>query len=181
MDYFPNQQAVLEFVRDVWPTLRARRPAIQFLVVGAEPSPEIRALAKVPGITVTGSVPDVRPFVTRAALTIAPLKIARGTQNKIIESMAMGVPVISSGMAARGVDVIPSEHILVADTPAEWVEQVERLLGNPMERERLAKSGRERVIHQHNWQRSMERLDVLIADCVRKFREPSIGQEAQAS
>ncbi|HLY51725.1 MAG TPA: TIGR03087 family PEP-CTERM/XrtA system glycosyltransferase, partial [Steroidobacteraceae bacterium] len=80
MDYFPNQQAVLIFCRDVLPRLRQRRPALRFAIVGAEPSREVRALARLPGVTVTGWVPDVRPHVARAALTVAPLTIARGTQ-----------------------------------------------------------------------------------------------------
>jgi sugar transferase (PEP-CTERM/EpsH1 system associated) len=162
MDYFPNQQAVLEFCRDVLPTLKARRPQLSFLIVGAEPSAEIRALANLAGVTVTGSVPDVRPFVRRAALTIAPLRIARGTQNKIIESMAMGVPVVTSSTAARGVDVVVGEHLLVAEASAEWVAQIQRILDDPAERERLASNGRARVLAQHNWSRSMQRLDALI-------------------
>jgi glycosyltransferase involved in cell wall biosynthesis len=152
----------LEFCRDVLPTLKARRPQLSFLIVGAEPSAEIRALANLAGVTVTGSVPDVRPFVRRAALTIAPLRIARGTQNKIIESMAMGVPVVTSSTAARGVDVIVGEHLLVAEASAEWVTQIQRILDDPAERERLASNGRARVLAQHNWSRSMQRLDALI-------------------
>jgi len=167
MDYFPNQQAVLEFCRDVLPLLRKDNSELRFLIVGAEPSAEIKALAQLPGVTVTGSVPDVRPFVRRAALTIAPLKIARGTQNKIIESMAMGVPVVTSTMAAGGVDVVPSEHLLVADTPAEQAQQIKRVLDNLAERDRLSRNGRARVLSQHDWRRSMLRLDGLIGQVKR--------------
>ncbi|HVY82976.1 MAG TPA: TIGR03087 family PEP-CTERM/XrtA system glycosyltransferase, partial [Steroidobacteraceae bacterium] len=88
MDYYPNQQAVTMFCRDVLPKLQARRPAVRFQIVGAEPPQFIRDLGKLPGVSVTGSVPDVRGYITRAALTVAPLAIARGTQNKILESMA---------------------------------------------------------------------------------------------
>src|SRR6185295_18166614 len=96
MDYYPNQQAVVSFCRDTLPRLQAKRPQLRFQIVGADPAPHIRALARLPGVSVTGSVPEVRSYVTRAALTVAPLEIARGTQNKILESMAMGVPVVCS-------------------------------------------------------------------------------------
>ena len=104
MDYYPNQQCMFQFCRDTLPVLRQRRPALKLMIVGADPSPQMRRLGEIEGVTVTGSVPDVRPFVRRAALTIAPLTIARGTQNKVLESMAMGVPVVASRAAAGGVD-----------------------------------------------------------------------------
>lgn len=163
MDYFPNQQAVLRFCAEVLPELQRRRPGTRFEVVGADPSPEIRALGQLPGVTVTGSVPDVRPYVTRAALTIAPLEIARGTQNKILESMAMGVPVVCSRQAAGGVDAVPGEHLLVHDTPAELVEAIVRILGSRELRRQLADAGRARVLSNHSWPSSMQRLDALIA------------------
>ncbi len=163
MDYFPNQQAVLRFCAEVLPELQRRRPGTRFEIVGADPSPEIRALGQLPGVTVTGSVPDVRPYVTRAALTIAPLEIARGTQNKILESMAMGVPVVCSRQAAGGVDAVPGEHLLVHDTPAELVEAIVRILGSRELRRQLADAGRARVLSNHSWPSSMQRLDALIA------------------
>jgi hypothetical protein len=166
MDYYPNQECMLRFCREVWPQLRAARPALQLLIVGAEPSAPIRALGGLPGVTVTGSVPDVRPYVRRSALMIAPLAIARGTQNKILEAMAMGVPVITSSAAAGGVDAEPERHLLVADTPDEIVRAVLRVVENPHERARLAAAGRERVQSHHDWARSMQRLDRIIERCL---------------
>ena len=163
MDYFPNQQAVLRFCADVLPELQRRRPGTRFEIVGADPSPEIRKLGELAGVTVTGSVPDVRPYVTRAALTIAPLEIARGTQNKILESMAMGVPVVCSRQASGGVDAVPEEHLLVHDTPAQLIEQILRILDSRELRQRLAVAGRARVLSNHSWPSSMQRLDALIA------------------
>jgi sugar transferase (PEP-CTERM/EpsH1 system associated) len=162
MDYFPNQQAVQAFCRDTLGLIRAQLPNVRFSIVGADPSPEIRALASLPGVEVTGSVPDVRPFVRRAALTLANLQIARGTQNKILESLALGVPVVSSTNAAGGVDVIPNEHLLVADTPAEISAAVVSVLRDPALRARLAQAGRDRVLSNHSWPRSMTRLDALV-------------------
>jgi sugar transferase (PEP-CTERM/EpsH1 system associated) len=162
MDYYPNQQAVQNFCRDVLPKLRARVPGVRFAIVGADPSRAIRELGRLAGVTVTGSVPDVRPHVTRAALTVAPLEIARGTQNKILESMAMGVPVVCSRQASGGVDAVPGEHLLTAGGTDEYVEAIATVLGSHDERQRLALAGRTRVLTHHSWESSMRRLDGLI-------------------
>jgi sugar transferase (PEP-CTERM/EpsH1 system associated) len=162
MDYFPNQQAVTRFCRDVLPAIQQRRPGTRFEIVGADPSAEIRELGRLPGVTVTGSVPDVRPYVTRAALTVAPLEIARGTQNKILESMAMGVPVACSRQAVGGVDAVAGEHLLAFDTPAQSIDAVLSVLDDRELRARLATAGRERVLSHHSWPASMRRVDALI-------------------
>jgi polysaccharide biosynthesis protein PslH len=163
MDYFPNQQAVTTFCADVLPELQRRRPGTRFEIVGADPSTEIRELGKRPGVTVTGSVPDVRPFVTRAALTVAPLEIARGTQNKILESMAMGVPVVCSRQAVGGVDAVPGEHLLAYDTREQFIEAILAILQSTDRRAQLATAGRARVLSHHSWPASMQRVDALIA------------------
>jgi sugar transferase (PEP-CTERM/EpsH1 system associated) len=170
MDYFPNQQAVLAFCAEVLPELQRRRPGLRFEVVGADPPPRIRELGALPGVTVTGSVPDVRPYVTRAALTVAPLTIARGTQNKILESMAMGVPVVCSRQAAGGVDAVPGEHLLSYDDREGLVEAVLRVVGSAQERGRLAQAGRARVLANHSWPSSMRRVDALIDSQIRPRR-----------
>ena len=166
MDYFPNQQGIIAFCQQTLPLLRARRPAIKLLIVGASPSSAIRRLAALPGVTVTGTVPDVPPIVRRTALTVAPLDIARGTQNKILESLAMGVPVVCSSAAAGGVDAVPGEHLLTADTPREYADAILRLVTSGDERRRLAESGRARVLSHHSWSSSMARLDGIIEDCL---------------
>ena len=168
MDYFPNQQAVQRFCRDLLPELRRRRPATRFEVVGADPPAEIVELGRLAGVTVTGSVPDVRPHVTRAALTVASLEIARGTQNKILESMAMGVPVVSSRQASGGVDAVPGEHILVYDTREQFLDCMLRVLESPQERRRLSDAGRARVLSNHSWPSSMKRLDGLIEQALNR-------------
>lgn len=173
MDYYPNQQAVLAFCRDVLPGLRAWNPDIRLDVVGANPVATIKDLAAQPGVTVTGTVPDVRPFVTNAALTIAPLAIARGTQNKILESMAMGVPVVCSPQAAGGVDAVPGEHILVASTPAENAAAIKSLLDSPDVRHRLAAAARARVLSHHTWASSMKQLDRRLVEALEAYRAKS--------
>lgn len=166
MDYYPNQQGMLQFCRNVLPIIQERRPSATLTIVGASPSREIMDLALLAGVTVTGTVDDVRPYVRRAALSVAPLAIARGTQNKILESMAMGVPVVSSVVASGGVDAVPDEHILVADKPKEFADQVLRLLNSREDRDRISTAGRLRVMSHHNWATSMRTLDDIVASAV---------------
>jgi sugar transferase (PEP-CTERM/EpsH1 system associated) len=180
MDYYPNQECMFDFCARTLPRLQAKRPALKLLIVGADPSAAIRNLQKLPGVTVTGSVPDVRPFLHRAAAMIAPLRIARGTQNKILEAMAAGVPVVTSSAAAGGVDALPEEHFLVADEPQTLADAVLRIVENPAERKRLAAAGRERMLTHHNWTHSMQRLDRIVERCLGAAR-PSDRKQAAAS
>lgn len=171
MDYYPNQKAMIDFCRDVLPLVQKARPSAKLTIVGAEPSKEVRALERHRGVTVTGSVPEVQPYVHQAALTVAPLTIARGTQNKILESLAMGVPVVCSGLAAGGVDAVPEEHLLVADRPEAYADQILRLLQDPDARRRFAEAGRARVLTHHDWNRSMEKLDGIIERTMDRFHQ----------
>ena len=166
MDYYPNQQCMIDFCKTTLPLIREIYPDIKLLIVGAEPPDFIRRLERFPGVTVTGSVDDVRPYVTSAALTIAPLKIARGTQNKILESMAMGVPAVISEEASGGIDAEPGVHVLVARTPIEYRDAIVRLLKNTAERNALAHAARARVIENHNWKSSMKKLDQIVEKCL---------------
>jgi sugar transferase (PEP-CTERM/EpsH1 system associated) len=169
MDYFPNQECMFEFCARTLPLIRARRPTVRLVIVGADPSPKVRRLERLEGVTVTGSVPEVQPHVQGSALTVAPLAIARGTQNKILESLAMGVPVVCSPLAAGGVDAAPDEHLLTARTPEEYSAAILRLLDDPTERERLARAGRSRMLSHHNWSNSMNRMDAIIDRCLANF------------
>ena len=180
MDYYPNQECMQRFCKEVWPLLKARRPTMKLLIVGADPSPAIRALGTLPGVTVTGSVPDVRPYIRGSAAMVAPLAIARGTQNKILEAMAMGVPVVTSRAAAGGVDAEAEQHFLVADTPGELSADILRVVADPAERARLSTSGRERMLSHHAWPHSMKRLDAIIERCVSGFARSSGAAAARA-
>ena len=175
MDYYPNQECMSRFCEQVWPLIKARRAEMKLLIVGADPSPAMRKLGELPGVTVTGSVPDVRPFIRKSALMVAPLNIARGTQNKILEAMAMGVPVVTSSIAAGGVDAQAESHFLVGDTPQEYAQAIFRITEDPQERERLAQAGRARMLSHHAWPRSMDRLDGIIARAVKNFDNKKRG------
>ena len=175
MDYYPNQECMSRFCAQAWPLLKAVRPALKLLIVGADPSPEMRDLGDLDGVTVTGSVPDVRPYIRNSALMVAPLRIARGTQNKILEAMAMGVPVVTSTVAAGGVDALVKDHLLVADSAQEFAQGVLRLVENPTERQRLAVAGRARMLSHHAWPSSMARLDGIIERCRDRFASKRNG------
>ena len=165
MDYYPNQECMFRFCADVLPLLQARRSGVRLLIVGADPTPAVRRLAELPGVTVTGSVPDVRPYLRKSALMVAPLAIARGTQNKILEAMAMGVPVVTSRVAAGGVDARDPEDFLAATTPDEYVAAILAVMDDSALRRRLATQGRARMLSHHAWDRSMRRLDGIIERC----------------
>jgi sugar transferase (PEP-CTERM/EpsH1 system associated) len=181
MDYYPNQLAVQRFCADILPKLRAVRPEVRFEIVGADPPPFVRDLGKLPGVTVTGSVPDVRPYVTRAALTVAPLSIARGTQNKILESMALGVPVVCSVQASHGVDAIDGQHLIAASTDDEYVAAIRRIVESPDERRGFAERGRARVLSNHAWSSSLTRLDGLVAAAFERRARATGGGELSQS
>jgi len=170
MDYYPNQACMIDFCNEILPLLQRQRSSTKLIIVGANPSAEIIKLGDLPGVTITGTVDDVRPYVRRSAVMIAPLKIARGTQNKILEAMAMGVPVVCSKLAAGGIDAVPGEHFLSAEQPPEYVDAIMYLLKDPEEREKFAKAGRDRVLRHHNWPSSMSRLDNIVERCLEKFK-----------
>jgi sugar transferase (PEP-CTERM/EpsH1 system associated) len=124
MDYWPNADAVIWFAHDVLPLLRGRIASLRFWIVGANPGEEVRALEFMPGVTVTGRVEDVRPYVAHAAAIVCPLRIARGIQNKVLEGMAMGKPVIASPAAYEGVRAQAGIDLLVADGAGAFVDAV---------------------------------------------------------
>lgn len=169
MDYFPNQQAVVFFCNEVFPAIRHRRPAARLTIIGAEPSAQIRCLGEREGITVTGTVSDVRPLVQRSVASVAPLLIARGTQNKILECMAMGVPVVASPAAAGGVDAIPGEHLWVARSAQDYADRLLTLMEDRSARQALAAAGRARVETHHSWAASMAKLDGIIDACLQHY------------
>lgn len=171
MDYFPNQQCMIDFCEKIFPEIQRRRPSARLVIVGANPSGRILSLAKQPGVSVTGSVPDVRPFVRNSAVMVAPLSIARGTQNKILEAMAMGVPTVTSDVAAGGVDAVPGTHFLTASHSEGYVNAVLRLLDSREERQRFSAAGRDRVLSHHNWSTSMRRMDAIIERAMENSRQ----------
>lgn len=163
MDYYPNVDAVEYFCRDILPRIQQAIPQVRFAIIGRDPSRRVRRLARLPGVSVTGEVADVRSYVQSAAVSVAPLRVARGIQNKILEALAMRVPVVASSGAFEGLDAIAGEHLLVEDTPQGFATAVLSLLRDPQLRQRFAEAGRQRVEAVHTWQVCLQRLDQLIA------------------
>lgn len=162
MDYFPNVDAAEYFARKIFPIVRQRMSHAELRLVGSDPSRAVLNLASLPGVTVTGHVPDVRPHLNDATVTIAPLRLARGTQNKILESMAMGIPVVATSVAAKGVAAMPGTQLLVADEPEQFADAVLRILDNGDLRKSLSESARQQVEETHSWPRSMQILDKIL-------------------
>jgi sugar transferase (PEP-CTERM/EpsH1 system associated) len=164
MDYRPNVEGVCWFVREVWPELKRRVPELTFTIVGRDPTPEVLRLTGTPGITVTGTVKDVRPYLASASVAVVPLRIARGIQNKILEAMAMGRAVVASPPAIEGLDVNIGEEVLRAESPDEWVAAVLGLLSEGGRRERLGQAARARIVADYGW---ASRLSPLVSLCAR--------------
>ncbi|THD36940.1 MAG: TIGR03087 family PEP-CTERM/XrtA system glycosyltransferase [Sphingomonas sp.] len=160
MDYRPNVDAMTWFARDILPTIRATHPAARFAVVGRNPTVEVRALAS-DAVIVTGEVPDVRGWLAAAACVVAPLKIARGIQNKVLEAMAMARPVVVSGPAAEGID---HEDAIRVGRGANGIAQaVNGLLEDQDQAEALGRRAREQVRKRYGWAARLAPLDAFIS------------------
>lgn len=163
MDYFPNIDGVLYFTKSILPIIRQSLPEVEFRIVGSDPVHAIQQLAREPGVTVTGHVKDVRPYMEEAAVSVAPLRLARGTQNKILESMAMGVPVVATAQAAKGIHATPGTHLLVGDDEQSFARQVMEILSNDARRDTLAAAALEHLRGTYSWDASMKILDGVLA------------------
>ena len=152
MDYFPNVDGVIFFCQEILPQVHKMIPNAQLLVVGRNPVPALRRLAEqMPQVQVTGTVPDVRPYLIEAMVAIAPLRIARGIQNKILEAMAMELPVVGTTSAFQGLAVASEHGICVADDPGEFADAVVKLLGNPERARTYGISARQIVTSHYGW------------------------------
>jgi glycosyltransferase involved in cell wall biosynthesis len=151
MDYHANISAAVEFTTSVWPALRPHLPGCQLTLVGCNPAPEVRALARQEGVVVTGTVPDVRPYYEEALAAVVPLRTGSGTRLKILEAMAARVPVVSSTLGAEGLDVSPGENVLIADSVTEWVGAIQRLASDKDLWRKLGAAGRALVEERYDW------------------------------
>ncbi|MGE3175384.1 MAG: TIGR03087 family PEP-CTERM/XrtA system glycosyltransferase [Planctomycetota bacterium] len=162
MDYEPNVDGILWFAEQCWPRLRARFPQARLLIVGSRPVPAVRALAALPGIEVTGRVPETPPFFDRAAVAIAPLRLARGVQNKVLEAMSMGLPVVSTPQAAQGLGEVSPTTLRTAATVETTVGAIAGLLDDPERARREGRAAAEWVRAHFRWEHAYERLDALL-------------------
>jgi sugar transferase (PEP-CTERM/EpsH1 system associated) len=162
MDYLPNVDAVRWFADEVFPYVRQQMPAARFVIVGGRPASAVRRLASRHGITVTGFVEDVRGWIAQAAVCVAPLRIARGIQNKVLEAMAMGRPVIASPQALEGIRAQPGQDVMVAAQSRHFADAVLTMLRDPMLGAHIGRSGRRFVERHHRWDVNLAVLDEAI-------------------
>ena len=158
MDYRPNVEAVCWFCQQVWPVLKWRFPALEFHIVGRNPSREVRKLSRLRDVFVTGQVPDVRPYLSWSRIAIAPIQIARGIQNKVLEAMAMARPVVASSKALEGLQINSGCGILPADSLDEWTQNLCNLLADPKLCGKIGKAARRYVQENYKWEVCMENL-----------------------
>ena len=163
MDYYPNIQAVLFFAQQCWPLIRQKVTDASWQIVGRNPPPEVLALNALPGVTVTGLVPDVRPYLASAAVAIAPLQIGSGTRLKILEALAMRKAVVSTSIGYEGLELKADKHLLVADQPADFAQAVITVLGDPQMRVRIGNAGRELVEAKYSWAQCGSHLLQILA------------------
>jgi sugar transferase (PEP-CTERM/EpsH1 system associated) len=161
MDYWPNVDCVTWFASEVFPRVRARIPQAAFYIVGARPTRTVLDLAQLPGVMVTGSVADTRPYLAHARVAVAPLRIARGTQNKVLEAMAMSRPIVASSHAIAGIEPCPALREWTTDAPESMVELLIRLLGDSGHSS-LGQRLREHVCQHYSWQRNLTRIDGIV-------------------
>ena len=162
MDYWPNVDAMTFFVGEVLPRIRQRVPAVELRIVGQRPAAPVRRLARHPGVTVTGAVADVLPHLAAAQVFVAPLRIARGIQNKVLEAMAAKLPVVGTPEACAGIDAVPGRHLLVASTSEELAAVVTNLLQDAGQREALGQAGAELVCRHYTWDTRLAPLEAVL-------------------
>ncbi|MCY2982733.1 MAG: TIGR03087 family PEP-CTERM/XrtA system glycosyltransferase [Planctomycetota bacterium] len=162
LDYLPNIEGLRWFLKNVWHPLRQLVPNLTLDIVGKNPGLEISKFAEQPGVSLVGAVEDVRPFIAAADVVIAPLKIARGIQNKVLEAMSMAKPLVLTTLAAQGIDAVSDKHYIVADTAEDWVENLAELARCPEARHQMGEVAREFVELEFNWNTCLAPLDRLL-------------------
>ncbi len=171
IDYYPNTDAILYFLREVMPRLRAHYPGVSLTIVGRK-APEAVLAQAGPDVRITGTVDDLRPWLERATVVVVPLRIGGGTRLKIVEAMAMGKAIVSTTLGAEGLDVLPERDLLLADDPVRFAAQVGRLLDDTSLVDWLGDAGRRLVEAHYGWHASVERLVRLYERLLLTRRRP---------
>ena len=175
MSFQPNVDAACHFAREILPRVLERVPEAQFMIVGHNPAPAVRSLAQHPAITVTGSVPDIAAYLRTARLAVDPLRIGAGLQNKVLEALSTGVPMVMSGLANEGIGAVHGEHGFVADDPQAFAEHVVNLLTDDGLRQRVSDAARQWICEQWTWEYHFQRLDEALAALVEP-PQPAVAQ-----
>ena len=169
MNYYPNIDAMKYFFEKIYNPIIQAVPDVRLQIVGHTPPPEIQRLDELPAVEVTGSVPDVRPYYDQATVFIVPLRLGGGTRLKIVEAMAMGVPVVSTSVGAEGLDVHPGDDILIADDAPSFVRSIRQLLADAGLREHIAQGG-QRLAQRYDWQELTKPYPELVEAVIKQWR-----------
>lgn len=161
MDYWPNQDAVIWFAESIFPTIRRCVPEAAFFIVGSNPGPRVTRLGGLDGITVTGRVPDIRPYLAHAAVCVAPMRVARGIQNKVLEGMSMGKVVITTAPGFDGIDAMPSRDLLLADTAAAFIAATIGIL-TATGPSSMGERARSRIVDGYGWDDKLAAFERLL-------------------
>jgi len=161
MDYWANIDAVEWFAHNIFTLIRTQLPSIEFYIVGSRPTPRVTALSALPGITVTGSVEDIRPYIAHATLVVVPLRIARGIQNKVLEAMAMEKTVIASPQAAEGIQALHSQELFVEDKEQDFADRIITQIKNGPNM-KIGRAARTRILKDYSWRRILDQVDTLL-------------------
>jgi sugar transferase (PEP-CTERM/EpsH1 system associated) len=161
MDYWPNEDAVTWFAQKVFPVIRQDWPEASFHIVGARPSEKVLSLADMEGIYVTGSVPDVRPYIKYASVVVAPMHIARGIQNKVLEAMAMAKPVVVTTMGLEGINAIHGKDVIIADNAGRFADEINGLFKSG-KGPALGEAARNKVCKDFSWDNTLKKFDQWI-------------------
>lgn len=161
MDFRPNVDAALWFVRYVWPLIRREMPDAQFYIVGRNPAPQVLALAAAPGVVVTGAVDDTRPYVAQASVYVVPMRMGGGVRLKFLQALSMERAVVSTPMGAEGVGITAGKEVILSRSPEAFAGAVTSLLNNPARREQIGAAARSLVYSRYAWPSLLPTLDRL--------------------
>jgi sugar transferase (PEP-CTERM/EpsH1 system associated) len=171
MSYHANVAMSLHFLQDIMPIVWSRRPGVKVKIVGKDPPPQIQALAQNPNVDVTGTVPDIRPYLQAATLAVAPVAYGVGIQNKVLEAMACGTAVVTSRQAASALSAEPGRELLTAEDPQEFAGEVLSLIKNASRRQQIGRAGRQYVERCHNWAEITAGLEMIYAQAEGRLRQ----------
>jgi len=166
MSYHANVTMVTYFIETIWPKILLEKPDAKLWIVGKDPTPDILALGEKPGITVTGYVKDIRPYLYSATVAVAPVKYGVGIQNKVLEAMACATPVVATRQAISALQTEPNRDLMVSDDPDQFAREVLRLLGDENHRRQVGQAGLAYVQANHKWSAIAERLEGIYHEVI---------------
>lgn len=166
-----NIDAAVWFVQGIFPRIRRSIPEAKLWIVGTTPSRRVAELGCAAGVRVTGTVEDIRDYYTKARIFVAPYRFGAGTKLKVLEAMSTGTPIVSTGTGCQGIDVVDGEHVLIADSEADFSDRVTELLRNPERAEAMASAARRLVETKYGWDQIIGNLEPKLQELVRRKRQ----------